>query len=292
MLHIFYMYCGVNEGALEIKREWRAHSMVRLNTEQLSLSYGEHLIIENLNLNIPEGEITALIGANGCGKSTILRSLARLLKASNGSVFLDAKDIHRQSTREVARKLAILPQGPIALNGLTVRELCEYGRHPHRGMFTRPSAQDRKMVDWSIDATHLTKQANTPLDDLSGGQRQRAWIAMALAQETELLLLDEPTAYLDLAHQLEVLELLRHINRTYGRTIVIVLHDLNQAAQYAHHLLSIKNGKIYNQGAPADVFTEQMIWDVFGVRCRLFVDPIMGMPMCVPICARGCGRSS
>ncbi|UHA75256.1 ABC transporter ATP-binding protein [Paenibacillus sp. 481] len=264
--------------------------MGKLNTEQLNLSYGEATIVRDVNLDIPEGKITILIGANGCGKSTLLRSLARLLKPTKGVVYLDGKDIHQQSTKEVARKLAILPQGPIAPDGLTVRELCEYGRHPHRGMFSRSTAKDREMVDWAIEATRLKDKADTPLDSLSGGQRQRAWIAMALAQETELLLLDEPTTYLDLAHQLEVLELIRQINRTHGRTIVIVLHDLNQAAQYAHHLLSIKDGQIYSEGAPADVFTEQMIRDVFGVECRLFVDPIMGTPMCVPICLQSCAK--
>ncbi|WP_455920725.1 ABC transporter ATP-binding protein, partial [Priestia megaterium] len=179
------------------------------------------------------------IGSNGCGKSTILRSLARLLKPAEGSIYLNGKDIHRHSSKEVAKKLAILPQAPEAPEDLTVKELCYYGRHPHKGLFARYSAEDHQVVEEALQATKLSNLSHRTLDALSGGQRQRAWIAMALAQGTELLLLDEPTTYLDLAHQIEVLELLRSLNQKRNCTIVMVLHDLNQAARYADHLISI-----------------------------------------------------
>ncbi|GLB60917.1 Fe(3+)-citrate import ATP-binding protein YfmF [Cytobacillus sp. NCCP-133] len=224
-----------------------------------------------------------MIGGNGSGKSTILRSLARLLKPQKGTVYLDGKKIDREPTREVAKKLAILPQGPQAPEGLTVKELCYYGRHPHKGLLSKNTKIDHEMVDWALDATRMHDFAERPLDALSGGQRQRAWIAMALCQGTDLLLLDELTTYLDLAHQIEVLQLLRELNGEYGRTILMVLHDLNQAARYADYLISISNGKIYREGTPKDIFTEKMINEVFGLECRIIEDPVEGSPMCVPI---------
>ncbi|MGE7607961.1 ABC transporter ATP-binding protein [Peribacillus frigoritolerans] len=257
--------------------------MTTLSAEHLSLSYGTTRIIDNIDLEIPEGKISIIIGSNGCGKSTILRSLARLLMPQQGTIYLDGKAIHQQSSKEVAKKLAILPQAPEAPEDITVKELCHYGRHPHKGIFSRQTPEDDRIVDRALSATKMTEFADRTLDALSGGQRQRAWISMALVQETDLLLLDEPTTYLDLAHQIEILELLRDLNETYGRTIVMVLHDLNQAAQYADHLISIKQGKIYKEGPPETVFTKEMIKDVFRLECCIIENPVDQTPLCIPI---------
>lgn len=257
--------------------------MTTLSAEHLSLSYGATQIIDNIDLEIPEGKISIIIGSNGCGKSTILRSLARLLMPQQGTIYLDGKSIHQQSSKEVAKKLAILPQAPEAPEDITVKELCYYGRHPHKGLFSRQTPEDHRIVERALSATKMTEFADRTLDALSGGQRQRAWISMALVQETDLLLLDEPTTYLDLAHQIEILELLRDLNETYGRTIVMVLHDLNQAAQYADHLISIKQGKIYKEGPPETVFTKKMIKDVFRLECCIIENPVDQTPLCIPI---------
>lgn len=257
--------------------------MTTLSAEHLSLSYGATQIIDNIDLEIPEGKISIIIGSNGCGKSTILRSLARLLMPQQGTIYLDGKAIHQQSSKEVAKKLAILPQAPEAPEDITVKELCYYGRHPHKGLFSRQTPEDHRIVDRALSATKMTEFADRTLDALSGGQRQRAWISMALVQDTDLLLLDEPTTYLDLAHQIEILELLRDLNETYGRTIVMVLHDLNQAAQYADHLISIKQGKIYKEGPPETVFTKEMIKDVFRLECYIIENPVDQTPLCIPI---------
>lgn len=257
--------------------------MASLVGKNLFLSYESVSVIKDINISIPEGEITILIGANGCGKSTLLKSLSRLIKPAKGTVYLDGKEIHKQSSREVARKLGILPKGPQAPEGLTVKELCNYGRHPYKTFLSKQSKEDTEIVEWALKATGMLDFADRSLEALSGGQRQRAWISMALAQGTELLLLDEPTTYLDLAHQIEVLELLKELNRKFNRTIVMVLHDLNQAARYADNLISIAGGKIYKEGKPEDVFTENMILDVFGLECCIVRDPVENKPMCVPI---------
>ncbi|MCM3772121.1 MULTISPECIES: ABC transporter ATP-binding protein [Priestia] len=256
--------------------------MTKLTAEKISLSYDSTSVIRNIDLHIPEGKVSIIIGSNGCGKSTILRSLARLLKPTEGRIYLNGKDIHRHSSKEVAKKLAILPQAPEAPEDLTVKELCYYGRHPHKGLFARYSAEDHQIVEEALQATKLSNLSHRTLDALSGGQRQRAWIAMALAQGTELLLLDEPTTYLDLAHQIEVLELLRSLNQKRNCTIVMVLHDLNQAARYADHLISISNGQIYKEGSPAQVFTEEMIKDVFNLSSTIIQNPVDGSPLCIP----------
>jgi ferric citrate transport system ATP-binding protein len=257
--------------------------MTTLSAEHLSLSYGSSKILDNIDIEIPEGKITVIIGSNGCGKSTILRSLARLLMPQKGIVYLDGKAIHLQSSKEVAKKLAILPQAPEAPEDITVKDLCYYGRHPHKGLFSRQTPEDHAIVEHALAATKMTDFVNRTLDELSGGQRQRAWISMALAQDTDLLLLDEPTTYLDLAHQIEILELLRDLNVTYGRTIVMVLHDLNQAAQYADHLISIVKGKIFEEGPPEQVFTKNMIKEVFGLECCIIENPVDHTPLCIPI---------
>lgn len=258
-----------------------------LNTRSLTLSYGETSIIEDLTVSIPEGKITVLIGSNGCGKSTLLRSLARLLKPNLGTVLLDGKDIHRTSTREVARKMAILPQGPTAPEGLTVHQLVKQGRYPYQTWLKQWSEEDERLVRHALKVTGLEDLADRPVDALSGGQRQRAWIAMTLAQNTDIVLLDEPTTYLDLSHQIEILDLLYDLNRNEGRTIVMVLHDLNLACRYADHIIAVRNKGIHSQGAPEDVLTVDMVRDVFCMECIVCDDPLFGTPMCVP---RGKGR--
>jgi iron complex transport system ATP-binding protein len=256
--------------------------MSRLHAENLALAYDNRVIIAELHIAIPAGKITALVGPNGCGKSTLLRGLARLLPARRGHVYLDGQAIQSKSTKQLAKQLGILPQSPSAPEGLTVRELVAQGRYPHQSWFQQWSKQDEAITVQALTTTNLLDLADRPLDTLSGGQRQRAWIAMALAQETEILLLDEPTTYLDLAYQLEVLELLHNLNEA-GRTIVMVLHDLNQACRYAHNLVAMREGKIWAQGDPRRVMTEQMVADVFGVHAHIVADPITGTPMCIPV---------
>ncbi len=256
--------------------------MHHLRANRLALAYDSTTIIPSLDLAIPAGQITALVGPNGCGKSTLLRGLARLLKPKAGSVFLDGKAIHSVPTKVLAKQLGILPQSPIAPEGLTVHELVVQGRYPHQGWFQQWSAEDERITQEALEITNIAKFANRPLDTLSGGQRQRAWIAMALAQETEILLLDEPTTFLDLAYQIEVLDLLVELNQR-GRTIIMVLHDLNHACRYAHHLVALREGEIQAQGAPANVMTESMVENVFRLRARIVPDPVTGTPMCVPI---------
>jgi iron complex transport system ATP-binding protein len=254
-----------------------------LTTRNLTLAYDGTSIISDLTLAIPAGKITALVGANGCGKSTLLRGLARLLKPRAGTVYLDGVSILKHSTKEVAKQLGILPQGPTAPEGLTVRELVAQGRYPHQGWLQQWSPEDERLTEKALLTTGMLELAERSLEALSGGQRQRAWIAMALAQNTEILLLDEPTTFLDLAHQIEVLELLYDLNRLEGRTIVMVLHDLNQACRYADHLVAVKQGKVYAQGDPGQVMTAEMVSQVFGLACCIVKDPVAGTPMCVPL---------
>ncbi|MBH8571729.1 ABC transporter ATP-binding protein [Nostocaceae cyanobacterium CENA369] len=258
-----------------------------LLTKDLSIAYDGKLIIRDLNLAIPTGQISALVGANGCGKSTLLRGMARLLKPRSGKVYLDGESILKLSTKEVAQQLGILPQGPVAPEGLTVRDLVAQGRYPYQTWLQQWSAKDETIVQQALLITNLLEFAERELDTLSGGQRQRAWIAMALAQDTDILLLDEPTTFLDLAHQIEILDLLYELNQSQGRTIVMVLHDLNQACRYADYLIAIKDGRIFAAGEPKQVMSEKTIDEVFGLECRIFSDPILGTPMCVPIGRKG-----
>ncbi len=257
--------------------------MQKLEARKLTLAYDGAPVVEGLDLTIPPGRITALVGGNGCGKSTLLRSLARLMKPRGGSVVLDGASIQTLSTKDVAKRLGILPQGPVAPEGLTVRELVAQGRYPHQSWYSQWSQEDEREVQKALCATSMLELADRPLEALSGGQRQRAWIAMSLAQGTEILLLDEPTTYLDMAHQFDVLDLLWDLNRTENRTVVMVLHDLNQAGRYAHHLVAIKDGAIWAQGAPEKVMTEEMVQAVFGMECRIVEDPVTHSPMCVPV---------
>jgi iron complex transport system ATP-binding protein len=252
-----------------------------LKAQSLSLAYDDALIIKELDLELPEGKITALVGPNGCGKSTLLKGLARLLKPKSGSVLLEGKAIHQLATRELAKSLGILPQGPQAPEGLTVRELVAQGRYPHQSWLKQWSMEDEVTVEHALELTHMNALADRPIDALSGGQRQRAWIAMTLAQETSLLLLDEPTTFLDLAHQLEVLELLKKLNHQ-GRTVVMVLHDINQATRYAHHLVALKTGRVVAQGKPTEMLSSALLREVFGIEADVLLEPRTGVPLCVP----------
>ncbi len=262
-----------------------------LATEQLSLTYDHKtIIVHELDLQIREGSITALVGPNGCGKSTLLRGLSRLLAPKTGSVCLDAQDIHRMNAKNLAKKLGILPQAPLAPEGLTVHELVAQGRYPHQSWFQQWSAEDEEIVQEALSITNLTMFADRPVDSLSGGQRQRAWIAMALAQQTQILLLDEPTTYLDLAYQLDVLDLLEELNEQ-GRTIVMVLHDLNQAARYADTMVALRGGQIVAQGDPATVMTPYNLKQVFGLNASIIRDPLTNTPMCVPLSRRRIKRA-
>lgn len=256
--------------------------MPELKTEALTLSYGDRVIIDHLDMTIPQGEITVFVGSNGCGKSTLLRSIARLLKPQAGAVLLDGKQISKMSTKKVARNIAILPQGPIAPEGLTVMQLVKQGRYPYQNWLQNWSEEDERMVNKAMEATKIKEFADRTVDSLSGGQRQRAWIAMTLAQGTDILLLDEPTTYLDLAHQIEILDLLFELNEQEKCTVVMVLHDLNLAARYAHHMVAVHNQKVYSQGKPEDIITRDMVRDVFGMNCDIALDPLFGTPTCIP----------
>ncbi|URJ48657.1 ABC transporter ATP-binding protein [Paenibacillus polymyxa] len=253
-----------------------------LEAKDLTIAYGAEPIIENLNLTIPKGKTTVLIGSNGCGKSTLLRTMARLLKSSSGSVLLDGEKIAKLPTKEISRRMSILPQGPSAPEGLTVNQLVRQGRYPHQTWLKQWSGEDERMVRLALESTHLTALADRPVDALSGGQRQRAWIAMTLAQGTETLLLDEPTTYLDMTHQIDILDLLFDLNEQEGRTIVMVLHDLNLACRYAHHIVAVHNKSIYAEGKPEDIVTQDMVRAVFQMECDIAVDPLFGTPMCIP----------
>jgi iron complex transport system ATP-binding protein len=255
----------------------------RLAAEALTLQYGEAPVVEGLTLRIPDHQVTVVVGANACGKSTLLRGLARLLRPAAGTVLLDGEAIHRLPTREVARQVALLPQTPVVPDGVTVVDLVGRGRQPHQGMFRRWTPADETAVTEALTLTGTLDLADRPVDELSGGQRQRVWLAMALAQDTGLLLLDEPTTYLDVAHQVEMLDLLLDLNRARGTTVVMVLHDLGLSARYADHLVALRAGALYAEGAPADVVTETMVSDVFGLRSRVITDPVSGTPLILPI---------
>ncbi|MBO0999732.1 ABC transporter ATP-binding protein [Bacillus sp. SD075] len=240
------------------------------------MGYGEDIIVDKLNLTVPNGKITALVGANGSGKSTILKTMARLMNPITGGVMLDGQMIHTKSTKAVAKDLAILPQNPTAPDGLTVYELVGYGRYPHQKGLGTMTKEDRKIIHWAIDVTGMMDFYDRAVDQLSGGQRQRAWIAMALAQQTAILFLDEPTTFLDMAHQLEVLKLLQRLNEEEKRTIIMVVHDLNHATRYAHHMVAIKSGTVVKAGTP-DVLRE-----VFAIEAVIITDPRTGGPLCLP----------
>ncbi|MGW5866647.1 ABC transporter ATP-binding protein [Streptomyces sp. NPDC055239] len=256
---------------------------VDLRASDLRLSYGNRIVVDGLDLSVPPGRITAIVGANACGKSTLLRALARLLAPRDGAVHLDGRALHSIPSRELAQRLGILPQSPVAPEGLTVIDLVNRGRSPHQTWWRQWSKSDERAVHEALAATGMTDLADRPVDELSGGQRQRAWIAMAVAQGTPVLLLDEPTTYLDLAHQIDVLDLITDLNRRENRTVVMVLHDLNQACRYADHVVAMKAGRIVAEGAPAEVITADIVRDVFELRCRITPDPVSGTPLVIPM---------
>ncbi|RIA35662.1 iron complex transport system ATP-binding protein [Ectopseudomonas oleovorans] len=251
---------------------------VRLEARELSMGYAQARIIEGLDLQIPSGQVSAIVGPNGCGKSTLLAGLARLHKPISGSVLLDGKAIGSLPSREVARRLALLPQDATAPDGLTVSELIRFGRQPHQSLLRQWSEEDQAIVDAALVAADLKELADRPLESMSGGQRQRAWIAMAIAQATPLLLLDEPTSALDLGHQIEVFELIRQLSAA-GKTVVMVVHDLSSACRYADHLIAMHQGRIVASGRPEEVVTSELVEQLYGVRCTLLRDPVSGTPV-------------
>ncbi|WP_410872399.1 ABC transporter ATP-binding protein [Nocardia sp. A7] len=261
-------------------------SVHRLAADAVSLGYGDRVIVDELSLDITPGVVTTVIGPNGCGKSTLLKSLGRLLRPREGQVVLDGKAISSMKTKDVAKVIGMLPQTPVAPEGLTVADLVARGRHPHQSWLRQWSADDETEVAAALAQTGIADLADRALDELSGGQRQRAWISMALAQGTDILLLDEPTTYLDLAHSLEVLDLVDRLHAEFGRTVVMVLHDLNLAIRYSDELVVMREGKIVERGRPADIVTAELLAQVFGLEATVLTDPVSGRPMIVPIGTR------
>ncbi len=262
----------------------QSHSLA---AERLTLGYGDCTVVDSLDLAVPPGRITAIVGANACGKSTLLRSMSRLLSPRAGRVVLDGKEVHRLPAKEFARTLGLLPQSPVAPEGITVADLVGRGRHPNQRMFSRWSAEDDAAVAAALEATVTTALADRSVDELSGGQRQRVWIAMALAQQTDILMLDEPTTFLDASHQVEVLDLLTDLNHERGTTVVMVLHDLNLAARYADHIVALADGRLHAAGPPHEVLTEESVRAVFGLNSRIIEDPVSGRPLMLPIGRHG-----
>lgn len=262
-----------------------------LEARDLTVSYGDRAIVRGVSTQFAPGKVTSIIGPNGCGKSTLLKALSRHLAPQSGSVSVADRDIKQFGAKKLARIVGMLPQTPIAPDGIAVADLVGRGRTPHQGFFGRWSAEDYRVVAQSLEATGLGDLAERPVDELSGGQRQRAWIAMALAQRTPVLLLDEPTTYLDLKHQVEVLDLLTDLNRSRGTTIVMVLHDLNLAARYSDQLLAMRDGEILASGAPGEVVTEATLRDVFDLEARVIEDPVSGTPAVMPVGRWGGGAA-
>lgn len=254
-----------------------------LAANQIALRYGNREIISDTSIEIPNGKVTVIVGANGCGKSTLLKSLARQLKPAKGTVTLNGVDVWAQSPKQVARVVGFLPQAPIAPEGLTVAQLVANGRMPHQGLFSRMSSSDGEVIEAALTATNTRELAHVLVTNLSGGQRQRVWIAMVMAQQPEILLLDEPTTWLDVTHQLDVLDLLVEMNRSQGTTIAMVLHDLNLAARYADHLVAVAGGTVHAKGDPAEVLTTATLQTVFGLDAEIHPDPVTGTPLVVPL---------
>ena len=258
------------------------HTAARLRAEDVSVAYGESRIIDGLSLNIRDGGLTAIVGPNGCGKSTLLKAMARVLPTQSGRIVLDGGSVHDMPTQEVAKSIALLPQGPVAPEGLRVRELVAQGRFPHQSLIRQWSREDAEAVSGAMRATDIEAFADRPIEALSGGQRQRVWIAMVLAQETPLLLLDEPTTFLDLKVQVDLMTLLRRVAHEQGRTLVVVMHELNVAAAFADHLVMMRAGSIQAEGPVLEVFTEQTLTAVFDLSARVLTDPDSGRPVCIP----------
>lgn len=255
--------------------------MNSISTKELDISYDDVLIVSDMEMDIKQGKITSIIGPNGCGKSTVLKAIGRILKPKKGLVLLSGEDIKKLSTKEIATKMAILPQTPTAPSGLTVSELIAYGRFPHQKGFGKLTAKDKEIIQWALSVTKLLDYEEREVDTLSGGQRQRVWIAMALAQQTDLILLDEPTTYLDMSHQMEVLELLYELNRTQGCSIVMVLHDLNLAARFSDIMIAMRDGKIIKQGNPKEVMRVEVLKETFQVEAQIVEDKKSNRPICL-----------
>ncbi|MHC9045523.1 ABC transporter ATP-binding protein [Microbacterium saperdae] len=254
----------------------------RLHAADVTIGYDRRVISEGLDVRIPDGSFTVIVGPNACGKSTLLRSLARLLKPAHGEVLLDGRSIAGMPAKALAREVGLLPQTSLAPDGIVVADLVSRGRYPHQKLIKQWSAEDARAVADALAATNTTALSTRLVDELSGGQRQRVWVAMALAQETPIVLLDEPTTFLDIAHQIELLELFRRLHHE-GRTLVAVLHDLNHAARYATHIIAMKDGQIVAEGAPREIVTAELVQEVFGLECLVIADPVAGSPLVVPL---------
>lgn len=254
---------------------------MRLQVTNLKVGYDAHQIIEDLSIDIPDGQITTIIGANGCGKSTLLKAITRLIPYQSGSVILDGRSIEQMNTKALARELAILPQNPESTSGLLVEELISYGRFPHQKLFSNLTQKDKDIIEWALEVTNTIEFRKRTVDALSGGQKQRVWIALALAQETDIILLDEPTTYLDMAHQLEILELLQQLNQKEKRTIVMVLHDLNQAARFSDYIIALTNGSLVKAGVPLEIMQKDILKKVFQIEATIGEDPCTGRPICI-----------
>ncbi|MET0735427.1 MAG: ATP-binding cassette domain-containing protein [Microbacterium sp.] len=257
-------------------------SGTRLHVEAATIGYDKRIISDNLSVAIPDQSFTVIVGPNACGKSTLLRGLSRLLRPTSGRILLDGADIHSYKTKDVARRVGLLPQTSIAPDGITVADLVARGRYPHQGFIRQWTVDDERAVARAMEQTAVTDLSGRLVDELSGGQRQRVWVAMALAQHTDILLLDEPTTFLDITHQIELMELLTDLHHV-GHTLVAVLHDLNQAARYGSHLIAMKEGQVIAEGAPDQVVTAELVEEVFGLRCLIVPDPVAGTPQVVPL---------
>ena len=263
----------------------------RLRADDVTLGYEGRIVAASLDVEIPDRSFTVIVGPNACGKSTLLRALARLLAPKKGTVILDGADIRSHPSKEVARRLGLLPQTPTAPDGITVADLVSRGRFPHRKLWSARTAEDEEAIAQAMADTGTTELADRGVDELSGGQRQRVWLAMVLAQQTPILLLDEPTTYLDIAHQVEMLDLCAKLHAESGRTLVAVLHDLNQACRYATHLIAMSEGRVVAEGVPGDLVTAELVWQVFGLRCRVISDPETHTPLIIPVANALPGRS-
>ena len=255
--------------------------MEAISVKNLSVSYEENLVIDNMNLVIPRGKISVIIGANGCGKSTLLKTIARVIKPKSGEIFINQKNIKSQKEKYIATQVAFLPQGPVCPSGITVRELVSFGRFPHQKLIGGLNFHDKEVVDWAIEETGLKEFADREIENLSGGQRQRAWIAMTLAQETDIIMLDEPTTYLDMAYQLEVLQVLEKLNKQKNITIVMVLHELNNACRFASNIIALKKGKIICEGIPKEAITKENLREIYGIEGKLQLSENKNYPICI-----------